>query len=148
MVTDIDGSEVYVAVEAVQRQIAAGEVPGYSALLPEEASSLHGVLVRVEHYQRLLMKQALVEGDHHPEDVLRTAAEHRDEASYRRRLGLPAAPVRYGVLRRRTGTARTTGGIGRCPVTLPRRDRGRVPHAGRHDGRGARPAAAGGEPCA
>lgn len=88
-VQDIDGSEVYVAVEAVQRVVAAGEVPGYAALTPEEADSLHLVLVEAEHYQQALLREALVEGDHDPDEVLRVSRANAAQAHYRQRLGLP-----------------------------------------------------------
>lgn len=88
-VVDIDGTEVYVAVEAVQREVALGKVPGYAALTPEEADSLHLVLVEAEHYQRSLLRQALVDGDHDPDEVLRTSRAEAARANYRKRLGLP-----------------------------------------------------------
>lgn len=88
-VVDIDGTEVYVAVEAVQREIALGKVPGYAALTPEEADSLHLVLVEAEHYQQALLRQATLEGDHDPDAVLAVARANGAQAAYRKRLGLP-----------------------------------------------------------
>lgn len=88
-VVDIDGNEVYVARDAVQRAIADGSVPGFSALTPEEADSLHLVLVEAEHYQRALLRQAVIDGDHDPADVLAMSRAEAGRRAYRHRLNLP-----------------------------------------------------------
>ena len=88
-VEDVDFETVFVAVDAVAEHVRAGRVPGFALLDEDEAAELHAVLVATEHYQRGMLRQALIDGDHDPADVLALADAEGRQRQYRHRLGLP-----------------------------------------------------------